>query len=303
MNTLRAKGYQFVPISDLMGKTRDQVMPKLTGRQRRLAIIDSIAFFGISSFNHFVVAVFFVGDILMSGRLIIIGLFAIIDRFRRRKNFADADYCPRVAVLIPAYNEEKVIVRTIRSVMMSTYKNLHIIVIDDGSSDRTAEVAREAYAADIESGRLTVLKKENGGKAEALLKTMRCRANVHEEIYVGIDADTVIAHDAIARLVPHFANPQIGAVAGNAKVGNRVNLWTRWQALEYITSQNFERRAMDLFDVVVVVPGAIGAWRTSAVATGGGYHSNTVAEDADLTMIPAGAGPFGHLRRPRACIH
>ena len=69
---------------------------------------------------------------------------------------------------------------------------------------------------------------------------------MHEEIYVGIDADTVIAHDAIARLVPHFANPQIGAVAGNAKVGNRVNLWTRWQALEYITSQNFERRAMDL---------------------------------------------------------
>ena len=95
----------------------------------------------------------------------------------------------------------------------------------------------------------------------------------------------MIAHDAIERLVPHFANPQIGAVAGNAKVGNRVNLWTRWQALEYITSQNFERRALDLFDVVVVVPGAIGAWRTAAVKAGGCYQSNTVAEDADLTMI------------------
>jgi cellulose synthase/poly-beta-1,6-N-acetylglucosamine synthase-like glycosyltransferase len=94
----------------------------------------------------------------------------------------------------------------------------------------------------------------------------------------------VIAHDAITRLVPHFANPKIGAVAGNAKVGNRVNLWTRWQALEYITSQNFERRALDLFDVVMVVPGAIGAWRTSAVHAGGGYHPDTVAEDADLTM-------------------
>jgi len=84
--------------------------------------------------------------------------------------------------------------------------------------------------------------------------------------------------------VCHFANPKIGAVAGNAKVGNRVNLWTRWQALEYITSQNFERRALDLFDVVMVVPGAIGAWRTKAVLDGGCYHSNTVAEDADLTM-------------------
>jgi hypothetical protein len=101
---------------------------------------------------------------------------------------------------------------------------------------------------------------------------------------VGIDADGVIAHDAITRLVCHFANPHIGAVAGNAKVGNRVNLWTRWQALEYITSQNFERRALDLFDVVMVVPGAIGAWRTSAVKAGGGYHPDTVAEDADLTM-------------------
>ncbi len=283
INTLRARGYEFVPVSDLVGKTRAQVMPQLTRRQRRLALVDSVAFFGISAFNHFVTGVFFVGDILMSGRLIIIGLFAIIDRFRRRKNFATEDYCPRVAVLIPAYNEEKVIVRTIRSVMMSTYKNLHIIVIDDGSSDRTAEVAREAYASEIESGRLTVVKKENGGKAEALNYALQ--EFVHEEIYVGIDADTVIAHDAIARLVPHFANPQIGAVAGNAKVGNRVNLWTRWQALEYITSQNFERRAMDLFDVVVVVPGAIGAWRTAAVHAGGGYHSNTVAEDADLTMI------------------
>jgi cellulose synthase/poly-beta-1,6-N-acetylglucosamine synthase-like glycosyltransferase len=76
----------------------------------------------------------------------------------------------------------------------------------------------------------------------------------------------------------------VGAVAGNAKVGNRVNLWTRWQALEYITSQNFERRALDLFNVVTVVPGAIGAWRTSAVLKGGCYPVNTVAEDADLTM-------------------
>src|SRR6202041_1764652 len=84
--------------------------------------------------------------------------------------------------------------------------------------------------------------------------------------------------------IPHFENPLIGAIAGNAKVGNRVNLWTRWQALEYITSQNFERRALDLFNIVTVVPGAIGAWRTEPVKAAGGYPLNTVAEDADLTM-------------------
>ena len=282
IEALRAHGYQIVPVSQLVGQTREQVMPPLVGwRQRWLAFADSVAFFFISFFNHFVVAVFFVGDILMTGRLIIIGLFATIDRFRKRKNFASADYCPRVAVLIPAYNEELVIVRTIRSVMMSNYKNMHIIVIDDGSKDRTSEVARAAYPKEIEAGRLTVLTKPNGGKADALNYALNY---VDEDIYVGIDADGVIAHDAISRLVPHFANPKIGAVAGNAKVGNRVNLWTRWQALEYITSQNFERRALDLFDVVMVVPGAIGAWRTDAVKAGSGYHTNTVAEDADLTM-------------------
>jgi cellulose synthase/poly-beta-1,6-N-acetylglucosamine synthase-like glycosyltransferase/peptidoglycan/xylan/chitin deacetylase (PgdA/CDA1 family)/spore germination protein YaaH len=281
IQALRAKGYQIVPVSELLGKTRAQVMPPLTSRQRWQARVDSIAFFFYGFFTNFVVWVFFVGDVLMSARLIIIGVCAVIDRFRKRVNYATAEYEPRVAVLIPAYNEEKVIVRTIRSVMMSNYKNLRIIVIDDGSKDDTYEVARAAYPNDIASGRLTVLTKENGGKADALNYALD---RTDEEVYIGIDADGVIAHNAITNLVPHFANPKIGAVAGNAKVGNRVNLWTRWQALEYITSQNFERRALDLFDVVMVVPGAIGAWRTAPVRAGGGYHSNTVAEDADLTM-------------------
>jgi cellulose synthase/poly-beta-1,6-N-acetylglucosamine synthase-like glycosyltransferase/peptidoglycan/xylan/chitin deacetylase (PgdA/CDA1 family) len=281
IEALRAHGYQIVPVSQLVGKTRAEVMPPLTNHQRWQARADSVTFFFYSFFHYFVVSLFFVGDVLMSARLIIIGVCAIIDRLRTRRNYAAPDYAPRVAVLIPAYNEEKVIVRTIRSVMMSTYKNIRIIVVDDGSTDGTFDVARDAYPADIASGRLTVLSKPNGGKADALNFALD---KIDEEIYVGIDADGVIAHDAITNLVPHFANPRIGAVAGNAKVGNRVNLWTRWQALEYITSQNFERRALDLFDVVMVVPGAIGAWRTAAVKAGHGYHSNTVAEDADLTM-------------------
>ena len=190
---------------------------------------------------------------------------------RKRKNYATPDYQPRVAVLVPAYNEEKVIVRTIRSVMMSNYKNIRIIVIDDGSKDRTYEVAREAYPADIASGRLTVLTKPNGGKADALNYALErhrrgvlCRHRRRRR------------HRARCRLPILSATspiPKIGAVAGNAKVGNRVNLWTRWQALEYITSQNFERRALDLFDVVMVVPGAIGAWRTAPVRPAEAIHS------------------------------
>ncbi|HEU4983669.1 MAG TPA: glycosyltransferase, partial [Acidobacteriaceae bacterium] len=280
ITTLRAKGYKLVLVSDLMGKTRAQVMPPISPKMRWQARVDSVAFFFFSFFTHFVVDVFFLGDVLMSARLILIGLMALIDRLRRRK-VPPGDYAPAVAVLIPAYNEESVIVRTIRSVLNSDYQNLRVIVVDDGSTDNTFENAREAYPSEIAAGKLTVLTKPNAGKAEALNFGLR---HIHEEIYVGIDADTVIAADAVSKLIGHFADERVGAVAGNAKVGNKVNLWTQWQALEYITSQNFERRALDLLNVVTVVPGAIGAWRTDAVRKGGSYPINTVAEDADLTM-------------------
>ena len=270
IDTLRAHGYTIVPVSALLGKTTADVMPQLTFPQFLRSIPDSVAFSSVAIVQKFIILVFFTGDILMSARLLLVGLFAIIDRIRKPHRPASPGYNPRVAVLIPAYNEEMVIVRTIRSVLNSDYKNLHVIVIDDGSSDNTAEVARAAYASEIAAGHVQVLSKANQGKAAALNFALD---RLTEEIYVGIDADTVIAADAISKLIPHFEDPRIGAMAGNAKVGNRVNLWTRWQALEYITSQNFERRALDLFHVVTVVPGAIGAWRTAPVKAAGGYPS------------------------------
>jgi cellulose synthase/poly-beta-1,6-N-acetylglucosamine synthase-like glycosyltransferase/peptidoglycan/xylan/chitin deacetylase (PgdA/CDA1 family)/spore germination protein YaaH len=281
IDTLREKGYTIVSVPELMGKTVAEVMPPIPASERWQARIDSVAFFFISFFSHFVVYIFFVGDVLMSARLLLIGILALIDRLRKRKVPVIPNFEPRVAILVPAYNEETVIVRTIRSVMNSDYPNLHVIVIDDGSTDRTAEIAAQAYAPEIAEGKLQILRKPNAGKAEALNYAVN---RLTEEFYVGIDADTVIASDAVSKLICHFTDPRVGAVAGNARVGNKVNLWTRWQALEYITSQNFERRALDLFNVVTVVPGAIGAWRTDAVRHGGGYPINTVAEDADLTM-------------------
>jgi cellulose synthase/poly-beta-1,6-N-acetylglucosamine synthase-like glycosyltransferase/peptidoglycan/xylan/chitin deacetylase (PgdA/CDA1 family)/spore germination protein YaaH len=281
---LRARGYQIVSVHELLGKSYADVMPPISRNERLWAIVDSAGFLIFGAVNSFIVFVFFVGDVLMSGRLVCVGAAAIFDRLRRHTTemaTGTSDFHPAVAVLIPAYNEEKVINRTIRSVLDSTYPNLHVVVIDDGSKDRTYEVAREQFAGDIASGRVTVLRQENGGKAKALNYGLQF---VNEDIYIGIDADTLIANDAIAYLVPHFRDVRVGAMAGNAKVGNRVNLWTRWQALEYITSQNFDRRALNTFSAVCVVPGAIGAWRTEAVRAAGGYKTDTVAEDADLTM-------------------
>ena len=280
---IRARGYQIVPVYQLLGKTRADVMPPLPANERWAARLNFVGFWLFDFSIKAITWIFLIGDVLMTGRLLIIGAFAIYDRLRARQYGRDADsYKPDVAVLIPAYNEEKVIERTVRAALASDYPNLRVIVIDDGSKDKTLEVAQAAFAREEMTGQVLILTKPNSGKADALnfgLEHLR-----DEEIFVGIDADTMIARDAISRLVPHFLNPQVGAVAGNAKVGNRVNLWTRWQALEYITSQNFERRALNTLGAVSVVPGAIGAWRTSAVREAGGYHTDTVAEDADLTM-------------------
>ncbi len=284
---LRARGYQIVPVSDLIGKTRAEVMPPLTTNERWAAWIDGLSFGMFGFVSSFIIFVFFVGDVLMSGRLVVVGTLAIFDRFHRRKTSFDPSYRPAVAVLIPAYNEAKVIERTVSSVLNSDYKNLRVIVIDDGSTDTTLEVTRATFAEEIASGKVVVLTKPNSGKADALNCGLE---QVTEEVFIGIDADTLVAHDAISKLVPHFSNPRVAAMAGNAKVGNRVGLWTRWQALEYITSQNFERRALNTLNAVSVVPGAIGAWRTAAVRDAGGYQHDTVAEDADLTMALLQAG-------------
>ena len=281
----RARGFQFVPVYKLMGKTKADVMPPLPANEYWSARLNWIGFWLFSATMLGITVIFFLGDILMTGRLISIGVLAIYDRLRSHVYGTTeqiAAYRPRVAVLIPAYNEEKVIERTIQGALDSDYPNLRVVVIDDGSKDRTLEIIRRAFAPEEAAGSVVILTKPNGGKAEALNFGLEHIGDA--EIFVGIDADTIIAPDAIARLVPHFLNPKVAAVAGNAKVGNRVNLWTRWQALEYITSQNFERRALNTMGAVSVVPGAIGAWRSEAVREAGGYHVDTVTEDADLTM-------------------
>ena len=282
---IRARGYEIAPVYELIGKTRADVMAPLPKGELWAARLDRFGFFLFDAGIVAITWIFLVGDLLMTGRLIFIGAAAVYDRVREKifgKPAELASYKPKVAVLIPAYNEEKVIERTIGAALNSNYPNLRVIVIDDGSKDRTLEVARKAFAAEAAAGKVLILGKPNSGKAEALNYGIEHIGDA--ELFVGIDADTIIAPDAISRLVPHFIRPEVGAIAGNAKVGNRVNLWTRWQALEYITSQNFERRALDVLGAVSVVPGAIGAWRVSAVREAGGYHVDTVAEDADLTM-------------------
>ena len=274
---LRAAGYQIVSVSDLLGQTRAQVMAPLNPHEWLLARADEFIFDTFRWARGGIAFIFMAGILLVGGRALIIGLLAIIEKFRAAP-LDHPEYKPLVSVLIPAFNEESVIVKTVGGVLRTDYPHLEVLVIDDGSSDHTAEYVRAEFGRDP---RVRLLLQSNHGKPAALNHGL---AEAIGEISVTIDADTVVDREAIPRLVRHFANPKVGAVAGNVKVMNRNRWLTRWQALEYITSQNLEKRAFDLLNCIPVVPGAVGAWRTDVLRSNGGFSGDTVAEDTDLTL-------------------
>ncbi len=274
---LRAKGYEFVSVSALLNQTRAQVMPPLSHEEWLLARADAFIFDVFRLFRAAIGFIFMAGILLVSGRALFIGFLALAEKLRPALP-ENPDYKPSVTVLIPAFNEEAVILDTIRSALASGYPALEILVIDDGSTDHTPELVRENYGRDP---RVRLLPQPNRGKPTALNHGL---AEATGEIIVSIDADTIVDADAIPLLVRHFADPRVGAVAGNVKVANRNRWLTRWQALEYITSQNLEKRAFDLLNCIPVVPGAAGAWRADVLKSHGGFSGDTVAEDTDLTL-------------------
>jgi peptidoglycan-N-acetylglucosamine deacetylase len=282
---LRAQGYQFVTASALAGLTREQTMPALPpGSLSRWA--DRSVFLALGWFGHLIGWLLTTAITLGVARLLLLGGLALFNRMQERRRAPPAlpDDPPLVSVLIPAYNEEKVIVSSIRRILASRYHNLEIIVVDDGSVDATSAVVSEHYANEPRVRLLTI---PNGGKAHAV------NTALHESrgtVVVALDADTQFEPQTISRLVRWFADPKVGAVAGNAKVGNRINLITLWQALEYITAQNLERRALAALGAITVVPGAVGAWRREALDRFGGFPADTLAEDQDLTLAVQKAG-------------
>ena len=277
IDALRARGYQFVSVADLLGKTRAKVMVPLSSEERLEARIDGVIFSLFQWFRFSIGTIFVLGIVLVSGRALIIGLLALIEKLRP-DHAVIPDPPPSVTVLIPAHNEESVIVQTMTSVLFSDSKDLRIIVVNDGSADKTGELLEANFSREP---RVRIIHQVNRGKAAALSVAM---SQADTEIVVTIDADTEIEPDAISKLVRHFSDAKVGAVAGNVKVGNRSRWLTRWQALEYVTSQNMEKRAFDLLNCITVVPGALGAWRKKAIEAAGGITADTVAEDADLTI-------------------
>lgn len=187
---------------------------------------------------------------------------------------------PMITLVVPAYNEGLVIQPAIRSLLLLDYPNYEVLVIDDGSSDDTYEkslaVAREDHDVPIR-----VITKPNGGKADALNTGM---THARGEFILNMDGDTKLSRNTLRACIRHFDNPSIGAVAGNVKVLNRDNIWTKLQALEYVEGLAMARKAQSFMRAVNIIPGPLGMFRKTVLQQAGGYDHDTFAEDCDLTL-------------------
>lgn len=185
---------------------------------------------------------------------------------------------PGVDIIVPMFNEEKVILGTIEALNKIQYPNYKVTLIDDGSTDGTLALIRQHYE---NHPNFKILSQQNKGKASALNRAIESSSN---EIIVCIDADTLVQSDLIEKLLPYFDDPQVAAVAGNIKVCNRNNLITNVQAVEYMTMYNYDRKLFESVNGILIIPGALGAFRRDVVASLGGYTSETLAEDTELTL-------------------
>lgn len=202
---------------------------------------------------------------------------------------------PRVTVLVPVFNEELVIVAAMRSLLALDYPAYDVLIVDDGSTDETFALA-SALQGQYGETSVRVVRKSNNGKASALNVGI---AIARTPFVLCMDGDSRLTPGTLRFAMRHFADPRVGAVAGNVKVVNRTNLWTRLQALEYIEGLNLPRRAQGFMRAVNIVPGPLGVFRRDMLVAVGGYDGDTYAEDADLTLKVLTAG-WHIVYEPRA---
>lgn len=279
---LRRRGFRFVPLSTLAGLSRHEADLRVSESQRLLGelligaltiarwLTDGLAFLLIP-----------IAFLAVLRALVLVGFARRHVRGYRRGD-RDALFAPPVSIVVPAFNEAKVIESSVRSLAASDYPEVEVIVLDDGSTDGTGEIVE---GTGLE--RVRVLFEENAGKSTALNTGI---AAARHALIVTVDADTVFEPGTLRRLVQPFREERVGAVAGNTKVGNRVGLLGRWQHIDYVMGFNLDRRLYDVLRCMPTVPGAIGAFRRSALEDVGGFSGATLAEDTDVTIALGRAG-------------
>ena len=277
INYYRSHGYTFANLSSLYGEKLNLAPSNLEDISSNLVVnwYNLVKNFARYISPLFVAGLFF--TIFYAGFVTCLSIFETVRLAFLKRKLRQSNFAPAVSVVIPAYNEEKTIAKTIRSVLASNYKRIKLLIVDDGSTDQTYNVAKRFE----KDKRVKVFHKSNGGKFSALNFGLE---KVKTEIFVAVDADTQIEPSAIENLVKPFLDPTFAAVAGNVKVGNRNSLLGIFQSIEYTMNLNLERNGYSLLNSILVVPGALGAWRSTAVRKVGGYSSLTLTEDAELTL-------------------
>ncbi|MBC7498515.1 glycosyltransferase [Candidatus Gracilibacteria bacterium] len=282
---LKKLNYQIVGLNELLGSSRDDIMPAVVGNDAIFQNVNHTSFSMFSLFMWCIYYIFIATLVFGLLRLILILIFAVVEKYHYTpQRIYDPSKNISVSVIVPAYNEAKVIEKTIDSLLLSTYPYFDIIVVDDGSTDNTSGIVQDKYG---NNPKIRLLTKGNTGKGNSMNYAIE---HTIADIVIVIDSDTIFATDTIGMLTRHFFDPSVGAVSGNVVVGNRENLLTYLQALEYNTSQNLDRRAYDAMNIITVVPGAVGAWRRETVIELGGFSHDTLAEDSDMTISILRAG-------------
>lgn len=272
---MQDKGYEFANLTDALGAPSAHT--PVTG----LALWKGRAFVHAVDVSERITDVMAVGlaviGVLVLTRFGLMLLLSFVHARRvRKRDFSWGEPVTRpVTVLVPAYNERECIANTVRSLVASDYP-VEVIVIDDGSTDGTADIVEAMWLPDVR-----VVRQRNAGKPAALNNGI---AHARHDIIVMMDGDTVFEPATVRELVQPFADPRVGAVAGNAKVGNRDSMIGAWQHIEYVMGFNLDRRMYDLLRCMPTIPGAVGAFRRDALDRIGGMSEDTLAEDTDVTM-------------------
>ncbi|GGK24694.1 bi-functional transferase/deacetylase [Streptomyces camponoticapitis] len=273
--TMQDKGYEFANLTEALGA------PSAHTRVSGVELLQGKAFVGAVAVSEATTSALVAGlaviGVLVIGRfgLMLVLSFAHARKVRGRGFSWGEPVTEPVTVLVPAYNERECIANTVRSLMESDHP-IEVIVIDDGSTDGTADIVEAMWLPNVH-----VVRQVNGGKPAALNNGI---AHASHDIVVMMDGDTVFEPSTVRELVQPFGDPRVGAVAGNAKVGNRDSLIGAWQHIEYVMGFNLDRRMYDLLGCMPTIPGAVGAFRRQALERVGGMSEDTLAEDTDITM-------------------
>lgn len=193
-------------------------------------------------------------------------------------------YYPFVSIIVPVFNEGVVLRYSIESLLDIDYPNYEIIIVNDGSTDNTAEIGETMVG--YHNGRtgmvkVSMINKPNGGKSKALNAGIQYS---EAQFVLCMDGDSQLTPNTLKMAMRHFDDPAVGAVAGNVKVQNRKKMLTDLQALEYLEGLNLARSAQGFIQMVNIIPGPIGVFRKVTLRDAGFYSSDTFAEDADVTL-------------------